>query len=606
MMQKNRQIFVFLAYSFLMIVSFVCALLIFFEFRIPTQMTLLIIKTSITFVIVKLIVFYMLGMHLGLWRYTTIYDLFKLTIASTISALVLFLLFYFRHNVIIFKTVFILDWMISIMLIGGMRVAVRFFREWRFMTVKSKKKNTIIVGAGDAGVMLLKEIRNNQKMEYEVVGFVDDDPHKQKLNIMGCPILGMLSGLNALIVDNSILEVIIALPTADKATIKQISDICVANSITTMTLPSMTDIIQRKLYSQIHKVNPEDMLFREAVSINLETISKYIKGNNVMITGAAGSIGSELAMQIAKFNPSTVVLYDNNENNLFLTELKMAEYFPYIKYVSRVGNVQNKVKLKEVITQTNPKIIYHAAAYKHVPMMEKDPIEAVQNNIFGTKNVIEITDKCGVKKCVLISTDKAVGPVNIMGVTKRVCELLIKHMGCKSKTSYIAVRFGNVLGSNGSVIPLFEEQIKNGGPVKVTHPDIERFFMTISEAVQLTLEASAIGKNGDLFILDMGRPVKILELARNVIELSGSHDIEIEYIGLRPGEKLKEELWYKYEEAEKTQNAKIFHVKKGFLNIERIDECIKKLENASQERNVRECIEILHEIVPEFTSSTSP
>lgn len=598
--QKRRQIFVFLLYSALMICSFLFAVLLYFNFSIPPSMLWLTWKTAGFFLLVKLIVFYSLGMHLGMWRYTTIYDIIKITLASSIAAVVLFSLIYFRHSVVVFKTIVVIDWMISILLIGGLRVGVRLLREWRATSLKGRLKETIIVGAGDAGAMLLKEIHNNPNMEYKVVGFVDDDPYKKELKIMGCPILGKVADIPEFIIEHSVAEVIIAMPTADKAEIQRIVALCKNEGVVPKTLPSMTDIIGRKLYSQIHKVRPEDMLFRESVSIHQASLEQLISGQCIMVTGAAGSIGSELVMQIAKCDPSCIVLYDMNENNLFLVEEKLTDYFPSVKFVSHVGSVLNKKKLKDVISAAKPRIIYHAAAYKHVPMMEKDPIEAVQNNIFGTKNVAEIAKECGVEKMVLISTDKAVYPVNVMGASKRACEILLRSMSALSKTSYIIVRFGNVLGSNGSVIPLFQAQIESGGPVKVTHPNIERFFMTISEAVQLVMEASFIGKNGDVFVLDMGKPVKILDVAKSMIKMAGVDNIEIQFTGLRPGEKLKEELWYKYEEVEPTSNNKIFHVKKCGTPLSGLEKSLDDLENLSKERNLKEIVDKLKDIVPEF------
>lgn len=604
--QRRRQVLVFFLYSALMVGAFGSSLLLFFNFSIPPDMQWLAWKTAGVFLLVKLVVFYSLGMHLGMWRYTTVYDLLKITIASTIATVVLAALYYFRHNIVLFKTVYVLDWMISIFLLGGIRVGVRLLREWRAVSLKAKLKETIIVGAGDAAVMLLKEIRNNPSMEYEIVGFVDDDPHKKKLKIMGCPVLGKIDDLSDLIVEHNVAEVIIAMPTAGKGEIQRIVALCKAAGVEPKTLPSMTDIVERRLFSQIHKVKPEDMLFRESVTLHQDTLTKLIKGNCIMVTGAAGSIGSELVMQAAKCAPSLIVMYDMNENNLFLVEERLRDYFPDVKYVSHVGSILNRKKLKDVIETNKPRLVYHAAAYKHVPMMEKDPIEAVQNNIVGTKNVAEIADGCGVEKMVLISTDKAVHPANVMGASKRVCELVLKSMSAGSKTAFIIVRFGNVLGSNGSVIPLFQAQIEAGGPVKVTHPDIERFFMTISEAVQLVLESSSIGKNGDLFVLDMGKPVKILEVAQSMIKMSGAENMRIEFTGLRPGEKLHEELWYGDEEAEPTVNNKIFHVKKGSRALSGIEGHLRDLEALSSDRKVAEIVRKLKEIVPEFVSPASP
>lgn len=594
-------------YAGMMAAAFYMSLLLYFNFVVPPGMTWLIIKTAAVFLAVKLVVFYSLGIHRGLWRYTTIYDLAKITAGSSIAAVVLFSLFYFRHNVVLFKTVFVIDWMISIFLVGGVRLGVRLLREWRITSLKAKLKETIIVGAGDAAVMLLKEIRNNPSLEYEVVGFVDDDPHKKKLKIMGCPILGRVDDLPALIVRENVAEVIIAMPSADRDEIRRIVELCRVEGVVPKTLPSMTDIVGRKLYSQIHKVNPEDMLFREAVALHQETLSALIRGSVIMVTGAAGSIGSELVMQVAKCEPACVVLYDMNENNLFLVEEKLKDYFPEVRYVSRVGSVLNRRKLKDIVSSVRPKVIYHAAAYKHVPMMEKDPIEAVQNNIMGTRNVAEAAEECGVEKMVLISTDKAVNPANIMGTTKRVCELLLKEKSAASRTAYIIVRFGNVLGSNGSVIPLFQAQIEAGGPVKVTHPEIERFFMTISEAVQLVLEASLVGMNGDLFVLDMGKPVKIRELAENMIRLSGQEHIEVQYTGLRPGEKLHEELWYAHEETELTSLKKVFRVKRGNASQpDGICARIGALDELCGERRTDDVVAGLKELVPQYVPPALP
>jgi FlaA1/EpsC-like NDP-sugar epimerase len=430
---------------------------------------------------------------------------------------------------------------------------------------ESKGTKTLIIGAGDAADTLLREYRKNPKLKLDIVGLIDDDEKKKNLALYGYKVLGNRYDIPRLIKDYGILQVIIAIPSAGKKEIRELYKLCRQEKVEIKVLPTFTEILDTKsMSSQIREINVEDLLGREPIEINTKSIAEYIEDKVVFITGGAGSIGSELARQIVKYNPKLLVNIDVNENSLYFLELEIKGKYKNVNVVSEICNIREREKVKYLFEKYNPDLVYHAAAHKHVPLMEHNPEEAIKNNIFGTKNLVELCDEFKVDRFVLISTDKAVNPTNIMGATKRAAELIIEDINKNSKTKFMAVRFGNVLGSNGSVIPIFQNLIKKGKNLTLTHPEITRYFMTIPEATQLVLEAGSIGRGGEVFVLDMGEPVKIMDLAKNLIELSGltlGVDIDIDIVGLRPGEKLYEELLYDMNSALKTENKKIFIAK---------------------------------------------
>jgi FlaA1/EpsC-like NDP-sugar epimerase len=439
--------------------------------------------------------------------------------------------------------------MLNILVLGGLRFTVRFRREWVISRVNAKntlRQKILIVGAGAAGSMIVREIHRELAANYQPVGFIDDDPEKSGHTMHGVPILGGRSAIPNLIRQYEIDEVIIALPSASRQEIRDILEICQAAAVRIMLVPPVTEIINGMVsMKQLRDVDIEDLLGREPVRIDLAGIAGYLNHETVLITGAGGSIGSEICRQVARFNPQSLLLLGRGENSIYEIDQELAAAFPHLKREAIIADVRDRQKLAQVFVTYHPTVVFHAAAHKHVPLMEKEPDEAVKNNIFGTKNLAELADEFGCKRFVLISTDKAVNPTSVMGATKRVAELVIQDLSVRSQTKFMVVRFGNVLGSRGSVVPLFRKQIARGGPVTVTHPEMTRYFMTIPEAAQLVVQAGALGKGGEIFILDMGDPVKIVDLARELIRLSGlipDKEIKIEFSGIRPGEKLTEEL----------------------------------------------------------------
>ena len=422
-------------------------------------------------------------------------------------------------------------------------------------------KRTLIVGAGKAGVAIAREILISNKINYHIVGFIDDDPMKQHMTIFGQSVLGFSNDIPNIVEEYNIEAIIIAIPSAQYADIKRLSSICIGCKCDVKVLPGIYQLINGQVSVQrLRNVDVNDLLGREPVSTNLDEVMGYIEGQVVLVTGGGGSIGSELCRQMARYSPKQLIILDIYENNAYEIEQELKREFSELNLVTLIASVRDSVRMDDIFNKYRPDIVFHAAAHKHVPLMETSPNEAVKNNIIGTYKVAKCADKYGVKIFVQISTDKAVNPTNIMGATKRVCEMIVQHFAKISKTSFVAVRFGNVLGSNGSVIPLFKKQIEAGGPVTVTHKDIIRYFMTIPEAVSLVLQAGAYAKGGEIFVLDMGEQVRIYDLAVNLIRLSGyepGKDIKIEITGLRPGEKLYEERLMEEEGLTKTANDKI-------------------------------------------------
>ncbi|MBO5374742.1 MAG: polysaccharide biosynthesis protein [Clostridia bacterium] len=438
-----------------------------------------------------------------------------------------------------------------------LRTTIRYFQKRNLQN----GKRTLIVGAGDAGASIAKEIIASAKVNYQLVGFVDKDPVKQGARIFGYQVLGYDSDIARIVKDYDIEAIIIAIPSADHATIKRLSSSCIEVCNDVKTLPGIYQLINGQVSVQkLRNVDVHDLLGREPVNTNLDEIIGYIKNQVVLVTGGGGSIGSELCRQIASHKPKQLIILDIYENNAYDIEQELKQSTPDLNLVTLIASVRDSVRMDDIFKHYKPDIVFHAAAHKHVPLMEASPNEAVKNNIIGTYKVVKCADKYGVKRFVQISTDKAVNPTNIMGATKRVCEMIIQHFAKISKTRFVAVRFGNVLGSNGSVIPLFKKQIEAGGPVTVTHKDIIRYFMTIPEAVNLVLQAGAYAEGGEIFVLDMGEQVRIYDLAKNLIRLSGyepNKDIKIEITGLRPGEKLYEERLMEEEGLTRTANNKI-------------------------------------------------
>ncbi len=459
------------------------------------------------------------------------------------------------------ESVLMLDLFTTIMLLAGLRMVVRLYHEEFFAESKGAARRFLIVGAGNAGEALLREMMRRRDIQYQAVGFIDDDPAKDRMRIHGIPVLGPVEQLPQICQRNNVDEIAIAMPSATRKQLRRVVQICQGTKLRFTTVPSITDIASGKLkVSQVREVDINDLLGREVVTLDLEEIERFLKDKTILVTGAGGSIGSEMCRQVCGFGPRRLVLLEQAENPLFFIERELKQSHPGVPMEAVICDIADQYRVDQVFDAYRPEVVIHAAAHKHVPLMETNPGEAIKNNIQGTMNAANAADRSGAGNFVMISTDKAVNPTSIMGSSKRIAEMYIQDLNSTSRTHFVTVRFGNVLGSNGSVVPIFRKQIADGGPVTVTHPEMRRYFMTIPEASQLVLQAASIGQGGEIFVLDMGEPVKIVDLARELITLSGfrpGEDIEIGFSGLRPGEKLFEELSIEGEDMSPTKHPKI-------------------------------------------------
>jgi FlaA1/EpsC-like NDP-sugar epimerase len=482
---------------------------------------------------------------------------------------------------------FIVTWLLDMSFIGGSRFFWRIFRD-TFLNTTYSRKRTLIVGAGSAGMMVARQLTKNKEADLIPVGFIDDDEKKHRLDILGIPVIGGIKKIeetvNILDIDN----IVIAIPSLSKKELNEIFQECAKTNAKTQILPMLEDLMTGKVsVNQFRDVQVEDLLGRSPIELDINSISKNITNKVILVTGAGGSIGSEICRQTSKFNPKQLLLLGHGENSIYSIEMELKETFKNlnIEFIPVIADLCDEKKMMSVMNTYHPDVVYHAAAHKHVPLMESNPEEAVKNNIIGTRNAAKAASWNGVKTFVMISTDKAVNPTSVMGATKRLAEMVIQYMDKESATKFVAVRFGNVLGSRGSVIPLFKSQIKKGGPVTVTHPDMVRYFMTIPEASRLVLQAGALAKGGEIFVLDMGEPIKIVDLAKNLIKLSGNsiEEIGIEFTGIRPGEKLYEELLKEDEIHEQRIYPKIYIGNTSELYIQEIDEIISTYLNLEKE-----------------------
>jgi FlaA1/EpsC-like NDP-sugar epimerase len=547
----------------------------------------------------------------GSWRHTSVFDAVRIVLANSAGSILGgLIIFHLTRPFGIPRSVYILDWIISCLLTLGGRLAARVVvTAISTSSVEGERANTLIYGAGAAGLALLWELRQNQSLMCDVIGIVDDDPSKVGLVLDGKRVMGTGESLGALVQKHAIKRVLIAIPSATGPQMVRILRLATDAKVEYKMVPSLGELIQgTELGKQIREVAVEDLLGRKPVHLNQDQIRERVQGRVVMVTGAAGSIGSEICRQIASFRPLAIVGFDEAETPLFNIDKEMAKSFPFITFYPEIGSITSRSTLKRVMQHYHPSILYHAAAYKHVPMMEKHVFAAVETNIFGTWNVARAAAEHGVDDFVMISTDKAVRPTSMMGATKRTAELLIRALQMEGGTKFVAVRFGNVLGSNGSVIPIFKEQIAAGGPVTVTHPEMTRYFMTIPEAAQLVLQAFSIGKGGEVFVLEMGEPVKIVDLAKNLILLSGlqpERDIEIQFTGLRPGEKMYEELNLHDEHLVPTSHAKIrSYVCHQNLDAMQIKASLQHLQAIVEGQDVANLVLLLKELVPDYNPGT--
>lgn len=554
-------------------------------------------------IVITLIIFYGFRLYSSLWTYAGAPELINITFASALSAMVQMMVMVF-FDVRMPRSYYILYGVSLWILVFLSRFSYRGIRT--LIKRQANGENTsrvLLVGAGAAGNMLVKEIRNSNYVSKQVVCIVDDDKSKEGSYLHGVKVLGNRQNIPELVKRYRIDEIIIAMPSAPAKEIKEVLDVCKETGCELKRLPGVYQLVNGEVgISKLKEVDVNDLLGREPVKVDLSTILNYVSGKTVLVTGGGGSIGSEICRQVAEHHPRMLVLVDIYENTTYDIQNELKNKYPELNLVVLIASVRNTKRMDMIFETYRPDIVYHAAAHKHVPLMEDSPNEAVKNNVLGTWKVVQAADKWKVKRFVMISTDKAVNPTNIMGATKRICEMIIQTYNTRSKTEFVAVRFGNVLGSNGSVIPLFKKQIEQGGPVTVTHPDIIRYFMTIPEAVSLVLQAGAYAKGGEIFVLDMGEPVKIADLARNLILLSGhkpDEDIQIVYTGLRPGEKLYEEMLMHEEGLQETEN-KLIHIGKPIKMDE--EHFLLQLENL-KEYVVQEPEDIrkwVQEIVPTY------
>ncbi len=555
--------------------------------------------------LLSLIIFWACRLYRGIWKYASASDLVNILMGCFLSAITqavgmrLMELHYPRSYPFLYFAVL----SAGISMFRFMYRILGYIQSRKESMLKAGKKNTMIVGAGEAGYTLLKELQNSRFIEQNVCCIVDDDPGKQGKYLRGVLVAGSRRDICRLAEEYDINEIMIAIPSASHGTVQEILDICSQTGCRLKVLPGLYQLVNGEVsISKLRNVEIEDLLGREPVDRQIDSIMNYVSGKTVLVTGGGGSIGSELCRQIARHEPGRLIIFDIYENNAYDIQQELKRDYPELDLVVLIGSVRNTHRINNVFEQYRPDIVYHAAAHKHVPLMEDSPNEAIKNNVLGTWKTAQAADRFHVSRFVLISTDKAVNPTNIMGASKRLCEMVIQMMNHRSGTEFVAVRFGNVLGSNGSVIPLFKKQIEEGGPVTVTHPDIIRYFMTIPEAVSLVLEAGAQAKGGEIFVLDMGKPVKILDLALNLIRLSGYkpyEDIDIQFTGLRPGEKLYEELLMSEEGLQSTENALIHIGKPIEFDEELFCHQLRELQELS-EQDSPHIKERVMEIVPTY------
>ena len=567
-----------------------------------------------TIVFLKLPLFFLFNLYRGMWRYTSLEDLLNILKATTLSSLILVLIVFFVFRFQGFsRSIFIIDFMLTTVFVAATRLSIRFFhtRDFRNFWVPLKYKNreikkVLLIGAGQAGENVLREIRNNPRIKLQPVGFLDDNRAKMGKSIHGIQVLGSVNQIENTPFDYD--EILITAPSASMEQMRYVVSQCKKTGKAFKTMPPLGEIIDGKVsLKMIRNVTIADVIGREEIHLDVQEIRKYLRDKRVLVTGAGGSIGSELVRQISRFQPSAIAMLDFSEFNLYQIEAESRSHFHSIASIQAEAflvDMRNQDAVDHAFGNFHPEVVFHAAAYKHVPMQEKHPWEAVQNNLIGTRNAIMASDANKVETFVLVSSDKAVRPVNVMGATKRANELMVASMNGRGSGRFLSVRFGNVIGSSGSVIPIFEGQIERGGPVTVTHPDMTRYFMSIPEAAQLILQAGSLGEGGEIFILDMGKPIKIVDLARDVIRLKGyepDKDIEIVFTGLRPGEKLYEELITEGEGIVKTRHEKILVLRGNGIDAQRLHAQIEALLAIAGTFDAEAIKRKLQEIVPEYT-----
>ncbi|WOK06267.1 nucleoside-diphosphate sugar epimerase/dehydratase [Imperialibacter roseus] len=587
--------------------------LTFFGFLLRVEFRLLdyiegIVVATCCLIVVKCFTIWHFKLHRQSWQNVGLSDFYSLIKADvTVVVFSVVLTFILRPKVVIPYSVPFIEGALMLLVLGGVRVLFRYyFKNFFYIRNLPRRKRVLIAGAGEVGTMVAREMLRNPKEGFLPVAFLDDDSTKHRQRFLGVPVLGKMEDMADIIDEEGIDELIIAMPNAAGDTIRKIVEYAQLANIPHRTIPRLNDLISGKVnINFLRNVELEDLLRREPVQLDTTQISAYLKRKRVMVTGAGGSIGSEIVRQLTRFDPETIIMVGRGESSLHLISIELRDKTGFQKFDIRIADVRDRDTLEKLFEQYKPEVIFHAAAHKHVPFMEDNPAQSVFNNVIGTKNLTELALKYNVKHFVNISTDKAVNPTSVMGASKRVSEHLVSLASSKAEKEqyFVSVRFGNVLGSRGSVIPIFKEQIKNGGPITITHPEMVRYFMTIPEASQLVLQAGAMNKNGSLFILDMGKPVKILDMARDLISLSGlipDQDIKIVFSGVRPGEKMFEELLTSQETLEATVHGKIFSAKKN-VHPNGIESMVSMLEKVAQTGDIVKIKKAYKEIIPSYT-----
>ncbi len=559
--------------------------------------------------LIKVSVYFYFGLYRRLWIYASTSELRLITLAVTTASVltsgVMILLIgagFIRPGMP--RSALGIDWLLSLVLIGGSRFALRILAEQSAQHRNGKSKRALIIGAGDAGALVVRELQKSALINLTPVGFLDDDPAKQRHEIYGVAVIGKIDKLASVLDSQQIDEVIIAIPTAPGRVVRMVNDVCRVKGIPSRTMPGLYELIGGKVnVSRLREVDITDLLRRDPVRVNDEKVGQTLEGKRVLVTGAGGSIGRELCRQIARRNPSELVLLGHGENSIFEILLELQNNYPTLKIFPVIADIRNAQRLDFIFKERQPQVVFHTAAHKHVPLMEANPVEAVTNNVLGTRNVVQAALDYNSERFVLISTDKAVRPSSIYGATKRIAEMITLEAAQKNQRAFTVVRFGNVLGSRGSIIPIFKNQIANGGPVTITHPDMVRFFMTIPEAVYLVLQSASMENGGEVFALNMGKPVRIVELAEDLIKLSGlepNKDIEIVFTGIRPGEKLYEELWEEDTPLAKTSHPDIFRLDQESAASPsfNLTQAIETLTILSRSANPEAIAQFLDEFIP--------
>lgn len=563
--------------------------------------------------IVKPLVYSLFGLYRRLWAYASTRELILISYAVTIASGILSVITIFFYSIRLIqpglpRSILIIDWLLSIILIGGFRLALRLFSENRGGALSSdfKKgvvKKILIIGAGDAGALVVREMQKNPQLNLSPIGYLDDAPEKQKQHIHGVRVVGTLSDLGRVLGSRQVDEVIIAIPSAGGNVVRQISDICRLKGVAFRTMPGIFELIGGSIsVNRLREVDITDLLRRQPARLDNGLVGASLREKRILVTGAGGSIGRELSRQIALWEPSELVILGHGENSIFETLLELLNEHPTLSIHPIIADIRDQPRIKSLFETLKPQVVFHAAAHKHVPLMEVNVEDAITNNIIGTRNVVEAAVESKVERLVMISTDKAIRPINVMGATKRMAEMIVLEAAQRFGATFSVVRFGNVLGSRGSVVPLFKNQIAKGGPITITHPEMTRYFMTIPEAVHLVLQAAAMGKGGEVYLLNMGKPIRILDLAEDLIRLSGlepGKDIEIVFTGIRPGEKLSEDLWEEGLHYQPTNHSEVFRLseEETLLNKNLLG-TVNKLNELAQSGDRTAILDLLDSAIP--------